>query len=67
MNARKIEDALQQRFQHLVLGRRLWRENDRGAKYDRERDVGKVHKVLLTYTLPGAYPNVLDGSIRVNP
>ena len=42
INARRVEDALQQRFQHLALGIRLWRYNDQGAKYDTEQDAGKI-------------------------
>jgi hypothetical protein len=50
INARRVEDALQKRFQYLPLGTRLWRCIDKGAKYDTPEDAGKVHKVFLTYS-----------------
>ena len=50
INARRVEKALQVRFQHLHLGVRLWRLPDKGAKYDRDDDAPKVHKVFVTYS-----------------
>ena len=50
INARRVEDALQQRHQHLPLGTRLWRCNDKGSKFDQAKDAGKVHKVFLTFS-----------------
>jgi len=50
INARRVEKALQVRFQHLHLGVRLWRHPDKGAKYDRDDDAPKVHKVFVTYS-----------------
>ena len=49
VNARKVEDALQRRYQRLPLGLRLWRCVDKGSKYDKEID-GKVHKVFITHS-----------------
>jgi hypothetical protein len=48
INARDVEDALQNKFQHLSLGKRLWKFPDRGAKY--ELPDGKVHSVGITYS-----------------
>jgi hypothetical protein len=50
VNARSVEAALQKRFHHLPLGHRLWRDADMGAKFDTEKDVGKRHKVFLTFS-----------------
>jgi hypothetical protein len=50
LNARRVEEAFQKRFQHLPLGTRLWRCVDKGSKYDRPEDAGKVHKVFLTFS-----------------
>jgi hypothetical protein len=50
LNARRVEKALQQRFQYLPLGVRLWRAPDKGAKYDRDDDARKVHKVFVTFS-----------------
>jgi len=49
MNARKVEAALQTHWEDLKFGyRRLWRDNDMGAKHDTPKDVGKAHTVFLT-------------------
>ena len=50
INARAVEAALQRRFDYLPLGVRLWRDTDKGAKYDKEKDKGKAHKVFLTFS-----------------
>ena len=50
VNARRVEKALQQRFQYLPLGVRLWRGPDKGSKYDRDDDARKVHKVFVTFS-----------------
>ena len=39
INARRVEKALQERYQHLKLGQRLWRCPDMGPKYNKEVDV----------------------------
>ena len=65
LNARRIECALQERFQNLSLGVRLWRGPDKGAKYDREGDQLKVHKVFLTYS-PRVVEMLREGTIKVN-
>ena len=64
-NARMVENALQQRYQHLDLGHRLWRCADMGSKYDKEVDLGKVHKVFITYS-PLISEMLADGKIKVN-
>jgi hypothetical protein len=64
-NARMVENALQQRYQHLDLGHRLWRCADMGSKYDKEVDLGKVHKVFITYS-PLISEMLADGKIMVN-
>ena len=43
---------------------RLWRVPDKGAKYDKDKDVGKVHKVFLTYSTRVA-KELRDGTIIV--
>ena len=48
VNARRVEHALQVRYQYLPLGVRLWRAPDKGAKYDRADDACFVHKVFVT-------------------
>ena len=63
-NARMVENALQQRYQHLDLGHRLWRCVDKGSKYDKEVD-GKLHKVFITYS-PLISEMLADGKIKVN-
>ena len=63
-NARMVENALQQRYQHLDLGHRLWRCADMGSKYDTEVD-GKLHKVFITYS-PLISEMLADGKIMVN-
>ena len=50
LNARRVEKALQQRFQYLPLGVRLWRGPDKGSKYDHADDARKVHKVFVTFS-----------------
>eukprot|EP00324_Dicrateria_rotunda_P011324 CAMPEP_0206174652 /NCGR_PEP_ID=MMETSP1474-20131121/52699_1 /ASSEMBLY_ACC=CAM_ASM_001110 /TAXON_ID=97495 /ORGANISM="Imantonia sp., Strain RCC918" /LENGTH=297 /DNA_ID=CAMNT_0053584359 /DNA_START=89 /DNA_END=979 /DNA_ORIENTATION=- len=50
LNARRVESALQQRFQYMPLGPRLWRGPDKGAKYDTPEDAHKVHKVFVTFS-----------------
>jgi hypothetical protein len=63
-NARMVEKALQQRYQHLELGHRLWRCPDKGSKFDKEVD-GKVHKVFITFS-PLISQMLADGKIKVN-
>lgn len=65
INARAVEAALQRRFDYLRLGVRLWRENDKGAKYDKPKDKGKVHKVFLTFSRK-ARKAIRKGKIVVN-
>jgi hypothetical protein len=65
INARRIEEALQKRFQYLPLGTRLWRCPDKGAKYDKPEDVGKVHKVYLTFS-PNVSWQLRYHTIKVN-
>eukprot|EP00979_Chaetoceros_neogracilis_P006297 scaffold1270_cov280-Chaetoceros_neogracile.AAC.4 len=48
VNARDVEDALQNRYQHLPLGQRLWRAPDCKAK--REEPDGRLHKVGIVYS-----------------
>ena len=50
LNARRVEKALQVRFQYLPLGVRLWRGPDKGSKYDHADDARKVHKVFVTFS-----------------
>ena len=64
INARMVEKALQQRYQHLKLGHRLWRCPDKGSKFDKEVD-GKVHKVFITFS-PLISQMLADGKIKVN-
>mgnify|MGYP004294808473 CR=1 FL=1 len=63
INARRVEDALQRRFQRLPLGTRLWRQVDRGAKYDKALD-GKVHKTFLTFS-PLVDQAIRDKKIKI--
>jgi hypothetical protein len=65
VNARAVEGALQKRFHHLPLGHRLWRDVDKGAKYDTPKDAGKVHKVFLTYSKI-AYMALCENRIKIN-
>ena len=64
MNARYVEKALQERYQHLPLGQRLWRCADMGKKYDKEID-GKLHKVFLTFS-PNVGQMLVESKIKVN-
>ena len=66
INARRVEAALQMRFQHLPLGTRLWRCVDKGSKYDQPEDAGKVHKVYLTFS-PLVAKARRDLWIKLNP
>ena len=66
INARRVEKALQERFQHLPLGTRLWRAPDKGPKYDQPEDAGKVHKVFLTFS-PLVAKARRDLWIKLNP
>ena len=65
LNARRVEEALQQYYQHVELGVRLWRCPDKGAKYDTEADANKVHKVFLTYS-PRVIEMLREGTIKIN-
>ena len=65
INARLVENALQVRYMHLPLGLRLWREPDKGAKYDTPKDVGKVHKVFITCS-PLVAKKLAERQIKVN-
>mgnify|MGYP001064218773 CR=1 FL=1 len=62
INARNVEDALQYKFQHLSLGKRLWRSPDRGAKYELPND--KVHSVGIAYSRK-IIPLIEEGWIAV--
>ena len=64
INARYVEKALQQRYQHLPLGLRLWRCPDMGKKYDKEID-GKLHKVFITCS-PSVAQMLAERRIKVN-
>ena len=64
INARMVEKALQQCYQHLKLGHRLWRCPDKGSKFDKEVD-GKVHKVFITFS-PLNSQMLAYGKIKVN-
>ena len=65
LNARRVEEALQQYYQHVELGVRLWRCPDKGAKYDTESDTNKVHEVFLTYS-PRVIEMLREGTIKIN-
>ena len=62
INARNVEDALQYKFQHLSLGKRLWRFPDKGAKYELPND--KVHSVGIAYSRK-IIPLIEEGWIAV--
>ena len=64
VNARYVENALQERYQHLPLGLRLWRHPDKGEKYDKEID-GKLHKVFLASS-PLVAQMLAEREIKVN-
>ena len=64
INARLVENALQQRYQHLPLGLRLWRSPDKGEKFDKEIDV-KLHKVFITCS-PRVAQMLAERQIKVN-
>ena len=66
INARRVEEAFQKRFQYLPLGTRLWRHPDKGCKYDQPTDAGKVHKVYLTFS-PLVAKARRDLWIKLNP
>ena len=66
INARRVEEAFQKRFQYLPLGTRLWRHPDMGCKYDQPQDAGKVHKVFLTFS-PLVAKARRDLWIKLNP
>jgi hypothetical protein len=66
LNARNVEAALQTHWKDLKFGyRRLWRDNDRGAKYDTAKDVGKAHSVFLTIS-PLVQGLVDGGKLQIN-
>ena len=48
LNASRIEDKLQGRYQHLDLGKRLWRCQGKGPKYT--KSTKRVHKVFVTFS-----------------
>ena len=51
LNARKVEDAVQTKFQHKPFGTvRLWRCVDNGEKYKLPYGSGKTHKVGIVYS-----------------
>ena len=66
LNARKVEAALQTHWEDLKFGsRRLWRDNDMGAKFDTTKDVGKAHTVFLTIS-PLVQELVDGGMLQIN-
>jgi len=62
INARDVEDALQNYYQHLSLGRRLWRYPDRGAKWDVPD--GSLHKVGIVF-FDQILPTIKNGMLIV--
>lgn len=49
-NARRVEDSLQYKYlRRLDLGQRLFRDVDRGSKYERPKE-GKLHQVGIIYS-----------------
>jgi hypothetical protein len=64
VNARRVEHALQVRYQYLPLGVRLWRAPDKGAKYDRDDDACFVHKVFVTLS-PCVVQMLLERKIKI--
>jgi len=48
-NARMVEDSLQYKYRHLDLGQRLFRDIDRGPKFE-EPEEAKLHQVGVIYT-----------------
>ena len=48
LNARNIEKHLQELFQHLPFGNRLWEQPDAGAKYGFGGN--RKHKVFVTFS-----------------
>jgi hypothetical protein len=62
VNARDVEDALQNRYQHLPLGQRLWRELDCKAK--REEPDGSLHKVGIVYS-KDILPMIKSGVLKL--
>mmetsp|Transcript_3034 Transcript_3034/g.3450 ORF Transcript_3034/g.3450 Transcript_3034/m.3450 type:complete len:112 (-) Transcript_3034:173-508(-) len=47
INASRVEDFLQTRYNHLPLGMRLWHQIAKGSKYDKEED--EEFKCFLTF------------------
>jgi hypothetical protein len=62
VNARDVEGALQNRYQHLPLGQRLWREPDRGARW--EEPDGTLHKVGIVYS-KDILPMIKSGVLKL--
>jgi hypothetical protein len=62
VNARDVEDALQNRYQHLPLGQRLWREPDRKARW--EEPDGTLHKVGIVFS-KDILPMIKSGVLKL--
>ncbi len=61
-NVCMIEDALQSKFHHLALGKRLWRHVGKGDKYVDEEDEKCVVFFTFSFKLPAL---IADGTIIV--
>jgi hypothetical protein len=62
VNARDVEGALQNRYQDLPLGQRLWREPDCGARW--EEPDGTLHKVGIVYS-KDILPMIKSGVLKL--
>ena len=68
INARKVEKAMQERFQYLPLGTRLWRAPDKGPKWGDLEEDGEskfVHKVFVTFSCT-VDVSIRNGTLVVN-
>eukprot|EP00979_Chaetoceros_neogracilis_P014616 scaffold4802_cov267-Chaetoceros_neogracile.AAC.1 len=62
VNARDVEGALQKLYLHLPLGERLWRQPDRGAKW--EKPDGTLHKVGIVFS-KDILPMIKSGVLKL--
>ena len=68
INARKVEKAMQERFQYLPLGTRLWRAPDKGPKWGDLEEDGEskfVHKVFVAFSYT-VDVSIRNGTVVVN-
>ena len=64
-NSTKLEAALQRKYHHLPLGRRLWRRVGAGSNGLHEPRDEREHKVFIAYSFEVSSA-VADGRLKIN-